>query len=175
MTETITYAQAVEIIGAIDRPQPFSATALTEPEMRKTGNPYVGKARKLSRVSGFIAGYENMVNNQLAREGKNQLTFTAKPRKWGTKVSLALVRHVTKDGEIRHYVSFVPQHSKPVYLLATDNGLTLVAKALFEAFMPEHRAPDNQGTDKAIEPRDYNLANISSFRYGGKSYRIRHT
>jgi hypothetical protein len=174
-TITISYPQAVEIIAAIDRPQPFSATALTEPEMRKTGNPYAGKVRKLSRVSGFIAGYENMVNNQLAREGKDQLTFTAKPRKWGEKISLALVRHVTKDGELRHYVSFVPQHSRPVWLLATDSGLILAAKALFAAWIPEHKEPTNQGTDKAIEPRDYNLAGIASFAVGGKRYRIRHT
>lgn len=175
MIETITYSRAVEIIGGIDRPQPFSATALTEPEMRKTGNPYAGKVRKLSRVSGFIADYSHMVQNQLNREGKDQLTFTAKPRKWGEKVSLALVKHVTKDGETRHYVSFVPQHSKPFWLLVTSLGLAPVAKSLFAQWIPEHKEPTNQGTDKAIEPRDYNLANVSSFRVGGKSYRIRHS
>jgi hypothetical protein len=173
MIETITYPQAVEVIRAIKGPQPFSATALTEPEMRKTGNPYAGKVRKLSRVSGFIADYENMVNNQLDREGKDQLTFNAKPRKWGRKVSLALVEHV-KDGETRHYISFVPQHSKPFYLIATALGLMLIEKAILAPWMPEHKAPTNQGTDKAIEPRDYNLANVSSFRVGGHSYRIRH-
>lgn len=172
-TETITLAQAVEIIAGINRPQPFSVTALTEPEMRKTGNPYVGKVRKLSRVNGFIADYENMVNNQLAREGKDQLTFNAKPRKWGERVSLALVRHV-KDGEVKHYVSFVPQHSRPIWLLATALGLMPVVKSMFAKWIPEHREPTNQGTDKAIEPRDYNLANVSSFRVGGKAYRIRH-
>lgn len=169
---TLTYPQAVAFWRGIDRPQPISIVALTEPEMRKTGNPYAGQIRKLSKVSGFVAGYENMVNNQLAREG-SQLSFTAKPRKWGTRVSLALVEHV-KDGETRHYVSLVPKHSKPFWLVVTALGLAPIAKAAFEAFIPPHREPTNQGTDKAIEPRDYNLANVSSFTAGGQRYRIRH-
>lgn len=173
-TKTISLAQAVAVFAGIDKPQPVSIVALTEPEMRKTGNPYAGLIRKLSKVSGFIAGYENMVNNQLAREGKDQLTFTAKPRKWGERVSLALVRHV-KDGETRYYVTLCPKHAKPFYLVRTNAGfLAPIAKALFEAFLPPYRAPDNQGTDKPIEPRDYNLANVASFAIGGQRYRIRH-
>lgn len=174
-TRTITLADAVALFATVDRPQPVSIVALTEPEMRKTGNPYAGKVRKLSRVSGFIAAYEGMVNNQLAREGKDQLHFTAKPRKWGERVSLALVRHVTKDGEERHYVTLVPRHSRPFWLCQTNEGwLAPFAKALVAAFLPEHREPTNQGTDKAIEPRDYNLAGVSSFAIGGQRYRIRH-
>lgn len=173
MTRTISYHEAVALLASVNTNQPIGFTALTEPEMRKTGNPFMGKARKLSRIHAWIGDYENRVQRQLEREGKGQLTFHAMPRKWGERVSLALVRHV-KDGEERFYLSSVPISARPFYLLLTDLGLMPVAKTLFQPFMPETVKPTNQGTEKAIMPRDYDLRGISSFNLGGQSYRIRH-
>ena len=42
-------------------------------------------------------------------------------------------------------------------------------------FLPAHRAPTNQGTDKAIEHRTYGLDGITAITMGGESYRIRDT
>ena len=169
MYRLITVPQLAEILAKQNAATFVTFTALTEPEMRKTGNPYAGKVRKLSRVNGVIGDYESAVNRQLAREGNAQLHFTAQPRKWGVHVSRALVEH--KGG---FYLSSRPLHSRPFWLLLTDIGLMPVAKAMFDQWVPPYRPPTNQGTEKAIEPRDYALDNIASLSMNGERFRVRH-
>ena len=43
----------------------------TEPKMRKTNNPYIGRVRKLTEYSNAMLGvdYQNAVNNRLERAG----------------------------------------------------------------------------------------------------------
>lgn len=159
--------EAVAFLATVNSPQPVGATTLTE--VKTVGNP-PGPIFKLSRFNAFVGDYENMVNNQLAREGKDQLTFTAKPRKWGVHKSLALVEH-----KGNHYVSLKPLHTrKPVYLIRTPQGfLAPIARAAIASFLPEERHATNQGTEKEIYHRDYKLESIVSLRIAGQQLRIR--
>lgn len=46
-------------------------TTATEPAMRKTNNPFVGRVKKVTKYTDAVLGvdYQNAVNNRLARKG----------------------------------------------------------------------------------------------------------
>ena len=171
--KTVSKLQAAAFFAAINNPQPVGIVALTEVKVSK--DCPLGRVLKLSHTNGFIGDYENMVNNQLAREGNDQLTFTAKPRKWGKHVSTALVEHV-KKGEVEKsfYLSVKPLKSrKPVYLVRGVRGWQQVAKAIVAPFLPEERHAENQGTEKEIYHRDYSLDSLVQVSIAGQKFRIR--
>ena len=206
-TQIVSVPEMAAILAEVKHPQPIGFVALTQVKTwekayvdARDENPRHGWSKPpvelgemaelrfnkwfkriftLSRVNGWLGSYESMVNRKLAKTGKEQLTFTAKPRQWGERVSLALVVH-TKKGETApsYYLSSIRLHSKPFWLERKPEGiLAPLAKAFFACFIPPHEAPTNQGLDAGdeIEPRDYALENVASIALGGKRYRIRHT
>ena len=58
----------------------------TEPSMRKTNNPFVGRVKKISTYANAILGvdYQNCVNGRLARTGNeaNYVSEAPKGKKW---------------------------------------------------------------------------------------------
>lgn len=58
----------------------------TEPAMRKTNNPFVGRVKKVTTYSNAILGvdYQNCVNNRLERNGSeaNYVSEAPKGKKW---------------------------------------------------------------------------------------------
>ena len=131
-------------------------TALTEPPLIAS-NPFNGNLRKLSVVNVTIAAdYENSVNRQLDREGK-ETDFLSMPRKWGKRVSPALVEHKGKF--------YAPCHvngSSYCYLL---NG-RLIGEDKVKPFL-KPIAPGRQGTEKALKYRDYSLENVIRIKIKG--------
>ncbi len=164
-----------------NRPQPIWFIAIVEEPTLKTGNTLPGRLMKISRYKGWIGSYENSVNNQLNREGMDQLTFTAKPRKWGTRLNLSVVHHF-KDNEDRYYLSAqILSAPNPLYLIeqtiqharAPRRKLVGIAKEMIVSLLPP-RKPEgtNQGTDKKIVYRDFLLSHITLMSFGGNRYRI---
>ena len=60
-------------------------TTATEPAMRKTNNPFVGRVKKVTKYTDAVLGvdYQNAVNNRLARKGyeKNYQSEAPKGKK----------------------------------------------------------------------------------------------
>lgn len=143
------------------------ATLVTsvEPKMRKTGNPYYGLIRKVSRVNGVVNWhYANSVNNQRAREGK-ETDFEALPRAWGAReANSPLVSHKDK--------LYLELKIERVYDSEyTYNGLPIDAEKIRE-FLPERKESERQGTDKAIILRDYSLDSIRQITLRGETHNI---
>lgn len=166
--KTITQDQLATILRGVTHALPITFSALIDARARKTGNPY-GEISKISRVQAFTGfDYEKSVNRQLERED-SQLTFAAKERSWGERISPALVEN---KGQL-YLVAKVQRADKPVYLIKKPLGLTPVAKETIAAFLPAHKPATNQGTEKEIVYRNYSLANIVSLSMGGERYRVR--
>lgn len=56
-------------------------------------NPHQGKVRKINEGSKVLffrntdgSAYQNMVKNRLRKEGKDPVSFTVQPRKWGERI-----------------------------------------------------------------------------------------
>ena len=187
--KSINISQLRQVLLGVKSAAPVGFSALVNVKARKTGkrivptgegpddlkeetviNPFHAIA-KLSRVSAFTGiDWENSVNRQLGREGKEQ-TFEASARAWGERVSPAVVLNREKA----YLVAKVERSARPVYLakLSPGSPWQIVAKSTVAAFLPPSH-PAAVGTDKGLFYRNYSLDGITRIAIGGETYRVRH-
>lgn len=164
----VTVSEAVSIISRTVRgTMAVSIDAVTVPEMRKTGNPYAGRITKSCRMDGMIGfDYENSLNNQAAREGKEDRD--AKARKWGVLTADRIF--VTHKGA--WYLQMKVQSTDtPVY---RDDMGNEIAKDTLAPFLPAKSAPSSTQSDldKEIIVRDVKMSNVKGMRFNGGEYEI---
>lgn len=171
--KTISLPQLQVLLARIKGAKPLTISAFVDARPKKTGNPFAA-IRKLSKVNGMTgANYEASVNRQQDREmGELAPGFEAKERKWGDRVSPALVE---KDG--KWYLAIQPRSTaKPLYFTQkTGEPFKHTAKETIAHLLPAQR--DNgaaQGVEQAVIYRNYSLENIAAVTIDGESYRIRH-
>jgi hypothetical protein len=158
------------VVIAIDQPalvdmlmKNKGATAVTLVTRTETTLPCVYKVARVNGMIGFR--YENSVNNQLDREGK-EADFVAKPRKWGTHIEgTPLVEH-----KGNYYLELKVENSLD-YRYESIAGIELDKDEINKQLPPKKSYP-NQGTDKAIILRDYKVENILSMTYRGHCYLV---
>jgi hypothetical protein len=145
----------------------------TEPEMKKTGNPFYGKITKVQDLRASVGSwsYKNAVNNRRLKEWKEALLqdentpkpeeFVPQQRKWGYRVTnTPFVQH---NG--LYYVELsVHDCLRQVYL---DDKGNQVSKELLEPYLKKSSDGGRQGLDKPVILRDVKLENIVSITHGG--------
>lgn len=167
MKTIVTVKEAVAMIQRTVRgTMAISVDAVTVPDLRKTGNPFVGKIVKACTMNGLIGfDYETSVNNQAGREGKEERD--AKPRKWGVLTADRLF--VEHKGQ--YYLQMkVQSASTPIYRDLDGNEIPLSA---IEAFMPPKAKSSTQADlEKEIVVRDVKVGNLRGMRFCGADYEI---
>jgi hypothetical protein len=164
----ITKQEMVELVSANKGAEPVSIDIMSDitKTLKKTGNPFLSAiVTKSTTLSGFIGfDYENSVNRQLGREGKEQ-EFESHPRSWGTLINPYFVEHKGS-----YYLQMkVEASSMPVYRV--DRVEVPVEKV--EAWLPKKSEPKTQSElDKKVILRDVKVDNILALRYNGESYLI---
>ena len=180
---TVSISQLRDILAGVTHAQPFSATTLTKVDAKKTGNPFPGHIRKLTRINGMTGvDYSSCVERQMARDGMKNPSFQPQQRSWGQKLSAALIEH---KGSFylpaRMNPSLTP---KPLYLIEKPNSanpaarprLVAVDKAVVAPFLPPnriHQAAAAQGVAKEVVYRDFRLDSIITLSLNGRKYRVR--
>jgi hypothetical protein len=146
----------------------------TIPSMKKRNNPFLDKVIKISNVGGMIGfNYENSVNNQLNREGKEG-NFKSQSRKWGVKDSKFpfIIRH-TKKGETeeRYYLSVKVQQTNkfPTYI-NVENGEEIPYESIKEFLNKSYKPSTQNNVDKEVVERDYEISNLKNISIGGKKF-----
>ena len=116
-----------------------------KPLSEKVDNPYMGAVCTKSTNGIINFDYQNAVNRQLVREGKDA-EFEAKERKWGKHVTKAIIEH--KDN---YYIQIrVGKTYGHKYML---EGAEVDYNKL-KAFVTPRKVSDHQGTEKEIVIRD---------------------
>ena len=149
--------------------------ATTEPDMKKTGNPYWGTILKVSYVNGALGRtYENAVQNQREREG-NEEEFIPEPRKWGMRLNRFFVVHVPKgEKEPVLYLTVTPNAvlEPPRYVVKGTNLEIDVEK--IRPFLNKSWQPKTQGTEKEVIHREYNTISFDEIVLGQTIITLRH-
>jgi len=94
----ITRSALVEMLKSLPKSNTFvGVTMTTVPRMRKTNNPWFGRVRKTSTVTGCVHyNYESNVNAQREREGKPE-DFVIQAPSWGERVGdTCIIEHKGK-------------------------------------------------------------------------------
>ena len=173
----LTKDQLVATIAAVKGTTFATLETSTEPAMRKTGNPYVGRVRKISKGLNVQIGaiYENAVNRQAGREGNPDAgEFVAEKLAYGSwLVPHKIIEH---KGEYQIRVTCNP-HMKPTEVVYTLDGEPVSAETLAEikSFEPDKKSSGRQeafGVEREVVPRNYKLESITSIKINGTLYRI---
>lgn len=86
MNPTISCAELERMLRAVDGPREAVVTTRTAPSMRKTGNPYVGRATHWAvRKCWLNRSYAGMVNDERESRGLAR-DFVPQARPWGTRI-----------------------------------------------------------------------------------------
>jgi len=167
---TITVAQLKEMLmnwnfGA----QPVSIQYVTEPKLTAEGKRKFGDVTKIANVGGMVGYvYENSVNNQLEREGKER-EFLAQPL-WkgaGKRINTALSMHVAKG---TFYLTYKAQ--KTFRSFHFDSVLNMIPNDLIKQYFPASDPSKYQGTEKAVYHREISLDNVKRLKFKGCTYVI---
>ena len=149
--------------------QPVSLQYETEPKLTPEGKLKFGSVIKLANVGGMVGyNYENSVNNQLEREGKER-DFMSQPL-WngaGKRISTALSMHVGKG---TFYLTYKAQQTfRALYL---DSALNLIPSAIIKQYFPKSDPAKYQGTEKAVYHREISIDNVKRLKFQGTTYVI---
>ena len=165
--KTITTEQLKDILLPLKGTHPVCISTLTDAKAKKTGNPF-GTILKFSKACGVSgADFEQSVNRQLEREGK-EATFEAQERTWGQRISSLLVEN---KGEY-YLVLHVQHNTDPLYFVKKDGMLVNINKTEVEAFLPTPSKPKQADVEKTIIYRNYALKNVKYIGISGQKYRI---
>ena len=146
---------------------------ITPAKMNKGGrggvavNPFIDKGiQKVSMINCQLqSDYENVVNNQLAREGKAK-TFTAAARVWGSRVNdTSVVEH---NGEF--YMAY--RALKCLRTRLMDAKGRFVSEDAVKPWISKPSKAKRQGTDTEIVWRTPKLSNIRKIHINRKRYEV---
>ena len=182
-TKSITVQQLHNLLSEIDgqRPTFVSMVTVTDARLKKKDNPYT-EVKKVTRLNGLINfNYSNSVNNQLQREQK-ETTFKAQPRKYGIKFDdhngclvygandIKLVVKPDQQSRREKFVLLANQESADV---KQRSSIKLIDLHKIKQFIPDKSANPkaNQGTDKEITYRNYDLSSIKRITINKQRYR----
>lgn len=182
--QIVTSAQLKQILESQpQQAQDVVIVSKTEPEMRKTGNPYIGKVFKISTFSGKINWhYQAEVNKQRQREGGFQVVngvpvvqtpekFEALPRKWGTRL---------KDSPFVEHKGVFYLEMKVEQTLAHEyrdiNNKPFDVEKI-KPFMPSKSDSSRQEVKNEIILRDYRLDRVIALTFtdSGKTFLVDNT
>lgn len=165
-------ARPVTFIATTDTGANKNSVAPDPISGEKIPNPYE-KILKRSRVNGFIAyDYEAAVNRQRVREGETA-DFAAGERKHGERIAPAVsetngVRKMVV--KVQNYLGSeyfgVPFGSKP------GDPLVPLTEAEAKKFIREKSKPKNQGVEKAVDHKEYNISNLEEVTLDGEIYKL---
>jgi len=170
--QTISTESLITVLNALPaEPADVTIVSRTEPAMRKTDNPFVGKLFKVSTVSGEINWqYGHEVNRQRQREGGFEIVdgqpvvatvedFKAHNRKWGQRIENSpFVEH-----KGQHYLELKVSESNG-HEYRDENNELVTGETLEHAktFFPKRSESSRQQVENKIVLRDYRLDRVTA-------------
>ena len=177
MTATMTISEQVTNVLNSMQKGTFGTTliAVTEPKMNKRGNLYFGRVQKATYLVNVALGYgyENTVNNRLAREGKTADFVSQAPfgRTWVKGMENLLLQSTKNEEQYYLRTTMLPNTTAKVVYLVDNRRATEQEVEEILRFIPQSR-PSNQGLAECNEVivRDFKLENNISIKQGAKSF-----
>lgn len=171
--QTITRRELYDLLNQKNAGTPVGVYTITEPKMRKTGNPYIGNCVRLAHRNGFIGvEYANVSTNRINKpeyadiydemvaKGKvdENGRYVPGPLPWGQHDGRYFITH---KGKI--YLKYYPQRTLEDRW-ETKDGLPL-DKAEIEPFL-------YGSADKPVAWRTVALDNIVQINVAGEQYQL---
>lgn len=148
----------------------MSCVTVTEPRMRKTGNPYVGRVHKVTKFVGAINfDYDNAVENAREREGQSREDWV-KGESWSRPITrpdgtfTPFACH--KDDPEKIYLRF-RQTAWPQSEYFIDGER--VEKSAIAEWLQESKPATNQGLDNPVRMNTVSWENVRAVSVNGET------
>lgn len=160
--KTLTKSELIKMVGDIKGATFVTFVAETKARTIAGCKQEIRKRSKVNGMINFI--YENSVNNQREREGKEK-DFEAAPRAWGTHETKAIISHKDKT-----YLNIKVERTveEPEYF----SGGERLQKAIADQLIYRAKESSRQGTEKTTIVRTYEVGNIKRITINGETYDI---
>lgn len=172
----VTLEQLVQRLLAIDHATPITIVTSTVPKMRKTGNQYYDRIRKITVANVFAnCNYEAAVNRQREREHKEQ-DFVVQPRAFGTRITLngkntPVIEYTNKDGQYKRYLEIQPRPNLKFETSYIIDGVRPIEKEEFDEYLQVPAGNgERQGLNQSIVVNTYDVRNLVEVRMFGSDY-----
>lgn len=145
----------------------------TEPSMNKTGNPFIGKVKKLSsRNYKLLMDYEKRVRSNEKKEGLNPDFVTEKPKGKHHISPLVLLDDKTESVHYLNLEYFV--EVKPIVSYSfNDLPMTKEDEGLMKQFFVKKYQSQKQEQDRKVEVITPKISNIKQMSMGGMKYIVK--
>ena len=153
-------------------------TMKTEPKMRKTNNPYVGRVKKISRYTNVAVGvsYSNTIENRVERATGEKIEYQADAPK-GMSFLVDNIILVSDEKPDQKYLRFQWRKNTTVESLYELDGKVVESEeeiAAIKSFIPERnhycckQAEAGVSEEDMVFPQSVKLQNILSIKQGDK-------
>lgn len=178
-TERISQIDLIELLAHTSGSKFCSMTTVTEPTLKKTGNPFLGsvveKTTEISLLLNF--GYDKAVKNRLVKKGIDPNNFQGSGLPWGRwMVGNKIIEH--KESIYARTFSFRNSHPTSSYSIngveANEEQVELI-KSFLPASVPTGSAKQyDAGLDKLeqVKPMTLKIESIRKIKIGGVEYII---
>ena len=164
----INVNQLTNLLNDIEKNTKAKIITVTEPGMRKTGNPYAGEVTKKTTSNVILNfDYEKDVNRTRALEGK-EFDFEAKSRKWGEHLGNSPL--ITDNGKLYLNCRFKSVESTEYF-----HNDQPISKSVIQEWLQEKKSgAAYQGLDEEHEVvvRTYKLVSLKEIEVNGEHYVI---
>lgn len=145
----------------------------TEPSMNKTGNPFIGKVKKLSsRNYKLLSDYEKRVRSNEKKQGLTPDFVTEKPKGKFHISPLVLLDDKTESIHYLNLEYFTEIKPKVSY---SFNDLPMVKEdmELMKSFFTKKYESQKQEQDRKVEVITPKISNIKQISMGGMKYIVK--
>ena len=166
----LTADEATELLKSIERSQPVGFTAITDPRMTVTDNPFRDRVDKVTIGSGWINfRYSRTVNRQRIREGR-PADFVADRRKWGRKLPHCPVIEHTVDDDDEFYLEIKRERWTSHHF--ERRTAKRIPRHELRRWLPAEPLNKRQRLSKPVALRDYTIRNLAELRIDQSAFTI---
>lgn len=171
--KNILSSSLLDVLSTINNGSFVSVHSLTEPKMKKTGNPLNGHKVQKMTIQTLQWGYcyQNAVNNRIS-EGE----FVAEPLAWGEwLIPNKVISH--KGKLYARFYKVDNESAKPNTLWLVDGAIaTEEEESIIKAFLVESSYSARQAevglTEHQVKPRNFGFDSIIGLAVNGEMYNV---
>lgn len=182
MNQTLTDLET--LLRQSDRSTMISFVAVTDPDMRRRGNPFCRKhgrriepcVRKVSSLGGALIGcsYTRIVDNRRRAQGLPVGTSklkTGRPRAWGQHVGDSPLIELRSGDTCRLYLQVIVRNRNDAFF-DKRTGEEIDRQAVAEWLAERDRGYQHQQLQNPVIVKDFALSSIARLRFRGTEYTI---
>ncbi len=163
----VNQSEILEVLMNVNKPTFVHIVSETEPNMKKTGNPFLG-TKKVSRGTYFIGGtYEQMIEILMKKEGI-QGTFKSEKCTIGEHVTKCIQFNEKLNRFYLQYFTFKTSKIKSKFFFQGNE----IEKQLLESYLNQSSTSSRQPQQQKLDVKSFKIESIKFITLNKVKYEV---